>query len=103
GALYEQDLTDDVAVIGSLTWTFEGQKFFEQPNVAGVEEDSYSLVNARLGLKDTDDGWQVEAFVNNMFDKEYLIDGGNTGGLFGRPTFIPGAPRIYGIELTGRF
>ncbi|MEM6833264.1 MAG: TonB-dependent receptor, partial [Pseudomonadota bacterium] len=103
GALYERDLTDEVAVIGSLTWTFEGQKFFEQPNVAGIEEDSYSLVNARFGFKDPDDIWQVEAFVNNMLDKEYRIDGGNTGGAFGIPTFIPGAPRIYGVEVTGRF
>ena len=32
-----------------------------------------------------------------------LIDAGNTGLNFGLPTFIVGAPRTWGVELTGRF
>ena len=30
------------------------------------------------------------------------IDAGNTGGAFGRPTFIPAEPRFYGVQLTAR-
>ena len=35
-----------------------------------------------------------------LLDKEYLVDAGNTGGGFGNPTFVAGAPRFVGIELT---
>jgi hypothetical protein len=41
--------------------------------------------------------------VKNAGDREYLIDAGNTGLNFGLPTFIVGAPRTWGVELTGRF
>lgn len=40
--------------------------------------------------------------MNNILDEEYLIDTGNTGRSFGIPTFIAGAPRIWGIEMKIR-
>lgn len=40
-----------------------------------------------------------EVYVDNLFDKEYLIDAGNTGGGLGIPTFVRGMPRIAGVRL----
>ncbi len=91
------------------TWTFRSRVFFENENTpkAGLDiaEDSVSLVNLSAGLRALDDMWQVEAYVKNVFNRRYLIDAGNTGGnpLFNTPTFIAGAPRFYGVALTGRF
>ena len=45
----------------------------------------------------------VELFAKNVLDKDYLLDGGNTGDGFGLPTFIPGPDRMVGMTLTGRF
>ena len=45
----------------------------------------------------------VGRFVDNAGDKEYLIDAGNTGRVFGTPTYIPGNPRLYGVRFSGRF
>ncbi|MEO0410370.1 MAG: TonB-dependent receptor [Pseudomonadota bacterium] len=101
GALYEREITDDLSGFVTLTWTFEGSKFFEQPNDPIIAEDAYSLVNLRVGVKDPDGRWQVDAFATNLFDKQYVIDAGNTGGAFGIPTFIAGAPRFYGIRISG--
>ncbi|MEM6680716.1 MAG: TonB-dependent receptor [Pseudomonadota bacterium] len=103
GVLYEQGITDDLVGFTTLTWTYEGQKFFEEDNQPGIEEDAYSLVNLRVGLKATDERWQVDAFASNLFNKRYVIDAGNTGGAFGIPTFIAGNPRFYGVRLTGRY
>lgn len=102
GALYERPVTDEVTGFATLTWAFEGSKFFEQPNDPLIAEDAYSLVNLRAGIKSPDERWQVDAFVSNLFDKEYIIDGGNTGGAFGIPTFIAGAPRFYGVRISGK-
>lgn len=101
GALYEAPITDTLNGFATLSWTYEGQRFFEIPNDPNIAEDAYSLVNLRAGIKDPEGRWQVDAFVTNLFDKEYIIDAGNTGGAFGIPTFIAGAPRFYGIRISG--
>ncbi|MBU0557178.1 MAG: TonB-dependent receptor [Alphaproteobacteria bacterium] len=72
-------------------------------NIQDEYQDGYALVNARLGYEAADGGWRVEAFVENLFDKEYIMDAGNTGDSLGLPTFIAGAPRYYGIAASVRF
>ena len=47
--------------------------------------------------------YRAELFVENLFDKEYIKDAGNSGDALGLPTFIAGEPRTYGIQLTARF
>jgi outer membrane receptor protein involved in Fe transport len=44
-----------------------------------------------------------EFYVNNLFDKEFLIDAGNTGGGLGIPTFVRGMPRIAGVRVYYEF
>jgi iron complex outermembrane receptor protein len=38
-----------------------------------------------------------------LFDEEYLIDAGNTGGGLGIPTFVAGNPRIFGVRAYYSF
>lgn len=101
----------------SLTW--QSKIFFDddndrpdlqQPPAALVADNvqdelqgAYALVNARLGYEAPGGGWRVEAFVENLFDKAYVMDAGNTGDSLGLPTFIAGAPRFYGISASVRF
>jgi iron complex outermembrane receptor protein len=66
-------------------------------NVQDEFQNGYALVNARLGYAGPSDRWRIEAFVENLFDKEYLRDAGNTGDALGLPTAVPGAPRTYGV------
>lgn len=77
--------------------------YFEPANapISGLDisQPGLGLVSARLGIANGDD-WAVSVFASNLLDKEYLVDAGNTGGGFGNPTFVAGAPRFVGIELT---
>ena len=41
--------------------------------------------------------------TENLFDQQYLIDAGNTGGSFGIPTFVAGEPRRLGVQATLRW
>ena len=45
----------------------------------------------------------VEAFADNLTDETYIKDAGNTGDGLGLPTFIAGAPRLYGVNLSLRY
>jgi iron complex outermembrane recepter protein len=85
------------------TVTHRSRIFFEVPNNPLISQGPITLVNARAGIAFADDRIEVAGFIRNAFDENYLLDAGNTGGAFGIPTFIPGEPRFYGIQLTARY
>jgi outer membrane receptor protein involved in Fe transport len=41
--------------------------------------------------------------MTNVLDEEFIVDAGNTGGAFGIPTFIAGAPRFFGLQVKAKF
>jgi iron complex outermembrane receptor protein len=60
-----------------------------QSSVYYVAEDpetfqkAYSIVNVGLGVRDENRKWEVVAFVNNLFDKQYFPSLVNTAGNWG--------------------
>ncbi len=67
--------------------------------------DSFDVVNLRLGLRA--ERFDVELFVENLFDEKYIT--GTTGGgslapaLGVSPPFEPGTTRRFGVRATVRF
>ena len=84
------------------SWNWRGQVYFEDENQPGIEQDSYGLLNLRLGWR-FNQRWDLGLWGNNLTNEEYLIDAGNTGLLFGIPTVIPGPDRSYGVTLRAKF
>jgi iron complex outermembrane recepter protein len=82
--------------------TYRSRLFFETPNNPAIAQGPVTLVNVRAGIG-FGERFEIAAFARNLFDKDYLLDAGNTGGAFGIPTFIPAEPRLYGVQVTGRF
>lgn len=107
GLLYSRELNSQYRLNSSLMYTFRSDIFFEEDNapVAGfdVSQPAVQLTNLRLGLEHSQQNWSVTLYASNLFDKEYLVDAGNTGGAFGYPSFIAGAPRFIGIEFRKTF
>lgn len=85
------------------SWNWRSHVYFEDDNFEGIEQAGYALYNLKAGVRTADGRWDLGVYASNLTDKAYLIDGGNTGRLFGTPTFIQGSPRLYGVTLTGRF
>jgi outer membrane receptor protein involved in Fe transport len=102
------------------TYTRRSSVFFEESNerafdvvdpttgqvvfsVPAIQQGSFGLFNLRAGVELMQERVVIEGYVDNLFDKEYLIDAGNVGGGFGIPTLIPGAPRFYGGSVKVRF
>ncbi|MEM6909702.1 MAG: TonB-dependent receptor [Pseudomonadota bacterium] len=92
-----------VELFATPSVTYQSRVFFDQPNSDLISEDGYALVNVRAGVRFGDGRFAVTGFARNLFDEDYLIDGGNTGAVFGTPTFIPGEPALYGIEISARY
>ena len=90
----------------SPVYQFKSDHFFDDDNAqfgGALSQDDFSLVNLRLGWRSNDGRYELSAYAENLFDEEYLIDAGNTGGSFGIPTFIAGNPRMWSISGTVRF
>lgn len=83
--------------------TYRSKLFFETPNLDARSQGPVTLVNLVAGLRFGGDRFEISAFARNLFNKDYLLDAGNTGGAFGIPTFIRGEPRLYGVKLGAKF
>ncbi|MEP0357275.1 TonB-dependent receptor [Paraglaciecola sp.] len=107
GVSYYQELSDNYNLMGSLIYSYRSDIYFEPDNapISGLDisEDAISLVNARIGITNQESGWSLSLNASNLFDKEYLVDAGNTGGSFGNPTFVAGPPRFVGIDFSISF
>ena len=103
----EFDIDEEHSFFLNGSWTFRSSVFFEAANVpiAGIPitEGPVHQVDLRGGIRNDEEGWEVSGFITNLFDEDFNIDGGNTGGGFGLPTFIPGEPRFYGVEFKVRY
>jgi iron complex outermembrane receptor protein len=58
----------------------------------------YWLVNARIGIKTSDDKYRLELFANNLFNEAYTTFGNSNAG--STTQYAWGNPRIIGVEAT---
>ena len=83
--------------------SFQSEVFFESSNYPGLSQDTYSLTDVSIKVLQNNSKFAYEFYVNNLFDKEFLIDAGNTGGGLGIPTYVRGMPRIAGVRVYYEF
>jgi iron complex outermembrane receptor protein len=88
-----------VLVLGS-DFQYTGANFFDNPNTPILKFDSEILLNARIGLRDADDKWEVTAWAKNLTNE---LNFTSKLELFGTiySTYIP--PRTYGVTARFRF
>ena len=83
-------------------------------------QDSFTVVNARVGLRGVEDRWALEFWVQNLFDVDYAqvafntpFQAGGAGAPFNDANNFPGGrqiysqflgePRTFGITLRGKY
>jgi outer membrane receptor protein involved in Fe transport len=114
----------DISIVPSYIW--KSKAFFEDdngfnyaadgnggfvrtpemyPDGTVVEEyqDAYGVANLRVGFDAASERWGVYVLGENIFDEEYLIDVGNTGGAFGLHTIIRGKPQMLKAGVYVKF
>ena len=114
----------DISIIPSYIW--KSKHFFEDDNgfdyapdgnggfaripemypdgtIVQEYQDGYGVANLRVAFESADNRWTVYALGENLFDEEYLIDVGNTGGAFGLSTLIRGKPQMLKAGVSIKF
>ncbi|MBU0942166.1 MAG: TonB-dependent receptor [Bacteroidetes bacterium] len=84
------------------SFTYKSKVFFEETNLPNISQAGYGILNSRIGLI-VDKKYEVNFYMNNVGNKKYIIDAGNTGQAFGIPTFIAGAPQLFGMQVSSKF
>jgi outer membrane receptor protein involved in Fe transport len=77
--------------------------FFEDANTEGLEQEAYGLLNINGGLELEEPNLILSVYGTNLLDEKYITSAGNTGSLFGVPTFVPGSPQMFGAKITWKF
>ena len=95
-------------LVFSPIYSEKSELFFDNNNDLndGIQDEKqgrYSVVDLRLSFTDPENRYRIEAFVENALDKDYLLDAGNVGDIFGIPTFIAAPPLTYGLMISTQF
>ncbi len=73
---------------------------FLRPEAFAIDENSYSLVDARISVASVDHKWEVAVWGKNLGDEQVRL---NAVGGFGADPFYIGLPLTYGVEGIFRF
>lgn len=96
-------ISNNLNMVFTPVWSWKSHIWFEDSNDEGLEQDAYGLLNANLVFRMHEPNVALSIFATNLLDEHYIISAGNTGTMFGVPTFVPGAPRMFGAKLTWNF
>lgn len=102
GFNFNPNISDKVGFFLRPSFTYKSKVYFEETNLEDISQAGYGIMNVRTGIT-IDKKYEINLYMNNIFDKEYIIDAGNTGETFGIPTFIAGAPKFYGMQVAVKF
>lgn len=123
-AIYSHTMSNQGTLLFRLDWSHTGEVLHElvengSPLEALVTEDSYDLVNARIGYTSPDGDWDLSVWGKNIFDERYAayrrvnpiirvfgLEPDGTGLAFpGSETAqsISGMPATYGVTFIKRF
>ncbi len=95
------EIAKEIFLFGIPSYSYKTKIFFEDANTPGLEQDGYGLLNLRVGIEYKN--IILAFFGSNLLEEKYIVSAGNTGSLFGDPTQIPGAPRMFGTKISWKF
>ncbi|MDR2496903.1 MAG: TonB-dependent receptor plug domain-containing protein [Tannerellaceae bacterium] len=104
-------LSNSLRLSFTPTYSWKSHIWFEDandlqpadPSLARLEQNAYGLLGANLALKYVPQNITLSVFAHNALGEQYLIGAGNTGMMFGVPTYVPGSPRMIGARLRWVF
>ena len=105
GANLDQPIGANWRVVGNALVNHTSSILWGQSGLPGVIPDAtdpgYWLANLRLGVKTTNDEYELAVFANNAFNSRYTSYGESGAGQGTQLNW--GEPRVIGAEFTAKF
>ncbi|MBL0950720.1 MAG: TonB-dependent receptor [Pseudomonas sp.] len=98
GLDYRQPLEQGLALFAGLDYNLRSASQGTLEGGAGSRQPTYALTHLRFGLGRSDGGWELELWVRNLFDRQYItaVRGQLGSGDYG---VVVGEARQLGITL----
>ncbi len=103
GAEYMLPLNSGGDLTFRVDYQYQDKSYFTTFNRDLSAQNSFSLVNARVGYSTADKAWQVAAYVKNAFDEDYFLNILESGVEAGKPEGFLAAPRTFGVQVSYNF
>jgi iron complex outermembrane receptor protein len=97
------EIAKEIYLFAVPSYSYKTKIFFEDANTPGLEQAGYGLLNFRGGIELANQHITLSFWGNNLLSEKFIVSAGNTGSLFGDPTQIPGAPRMFGSTINWKF
>ena len=97
------ELTGNLQISAVPTYSWKSHFWFEDANTPGLEQEAFGILNLRAGFEMGKPRLTIAFTASNLLNEQYIVSAGNTGTMFGTPTFVPGVPRMLGTRVTWRF
>lgn len=83
------------------TYSYKSKVYFENENSELLSQQGYGLFNANAGVlvKAPKYYYEVGLYGRNILNEKFLVDAGNSGNQIGFPTFVAGAPSVFGVSF----
>lgn len=95
GAQFDAPISANWEILGRAEYTVKGKQYWEPYNITA--RSPVRLVNARLGLNNTDFDFSVTGWVRNLFNEKYNAEY-VAGGFAQRAR-----PRTFGVDVQKKF
>jgi iron complex outermembrane recepter protein len=97
------NVTSNIQLFVTPSFAYKTHIYFEDANTKGLDQPAYGLLNIICGIELPNQKIILGIYSTNLLDQHFITSAGNTGSLFGVPTFVPGSPRMIGTKLTWKF
>jgi iron complex outermembrane receptor protein len=102
---YDQPITQSLRLVANVLVSYTSDILWIQSGLPGILPDAtqsaYTLTNARIGIRTTNDRYGVSVFANNVFNTGYTTYGSSAAATGTIVTL--GNPRIVGVEGTFKY
>jgi outer membrane receptor protein involved in Fe transport len=96
-------ISRNIGVVFTPTYSYRDKVWFEDDNTPDLTQGGYGLLNLNLAFRLQKPSLHLSLFCHNVTGEKYLISAGNTGTMFGVPTFVPGLPTTFGMKVRWSF
>lgn len=96
----DKPINDTYSLVGRINQQYSGSYITNNSNFE--EQGGFGLLNLNLGVKSVD-GWTLEGWVQNAFDKRYVTNHFSTTLQSGDINAYMNMPRTFGVTLRGSF
>lgn len=94
------EISDSLLLNGGLDFNFRDNYFLDADNDEHLVQHAFTLINARIGLSNADDTWEIALLGKNLTDKAWSPNGTDIPLTDGKFFKLTSPPRTFALQFS---